>query len=263
MENKKDFLNREKDKTDVLKMVRAASNRKQNLSFAIDGRWGSGKSFFVNLLANDLSKDFFVFKYDSWDNDYYDDPLIGMLDSIKEQLNRINYVEKTLDQIAKNSIKKIISVIGLFLDNIIANKIGFKPIKAAKSIKKYWDECSDKAKISDDFNPYNKLKTAKQLIVASMNELSNIKPVVFIVDEIDRCLPTYTLKIIERIHHISENVNRCITIFSVDTRQLQRIIELVYNKENDDDTVKGYLRKIIDFTYQLGNGKLNDDFLKN
>lgn len=255
---KKDYLNREKDKVDVLNIIRSANSRRQNLSFAIDGRWGSGKSYFIDLIYDELSKDNFVFKYDSWDNDYYDDPLIGMLDSIKDQLNRMNSIENTLDEMAKGIIKKTVSIITSFLDNVIVSKIGIKPFKAVKSIKKYWDEYSTKANISDDFNPYNKIKATKQLIVASMNKLAEIKPIIFIVDEIDRCLPTYTLKIIERIHHISESVNRCVTIFSVDTKQLQRIIELVYNKQ--EDTVKGYLRKIIDFTYSLGNGELSIDF---
>lgn len=260
MENRKDYLNREKDKKNVLNIIKTASSRKQNLSFAIDGKWGSGKTFFIDLLLDDLVKDFFVFKYDSWENDFYDEPLIGMLDSIKDHLNRINSFEKTLDEVAKSIIKTIVSSIGAFLDDVISTKTGIKPIKSIKAIKEFWADCSNKSKISDDFNPYNKIKAAKQLIVASMNQLSKIKPIVFIVDEIDRCAPTYTLKIIERIHHISENVDGCITVFSVDTTQLERIIESLYSGEKD--TAKGYLRKIIDFTYSLGNGNLSDDFLR-
>lgn len=258
MELQKDLLNRDVDVENVLQIIRAASTRKQRLSFAIDGRWGCGKSFFVNILSEKLKTEFFVFKYDSWDNDYYDDPLIGMLDSIKDDLNKLYLNDKTLDVAAKKILGIVISLIGSFLDNVFSTKLGFKPIKSIRKIKDFWNECSDDAKINDDFNPYNKLKAAKQIIIASMNKLSKIKPVMFVVDEIDRCLPNYTLRIIERIHHISENVDGCITAFAVDTKQLQKIIELVYNKE--EYTVKGYLRKVIDFTYDLGNGDLDPSF---
>lgn len=258
MNNQKDLLHRDVDIKNISNVIQSAVSRKQRLSFAVDGRWGSGKTFFVNSLIEKIKSDFIVFEYDSWENDYYEDPLIGMLDSIKDELNRMNSTDKTLDVAAKKIIKNIVSVIGTFLDEVISSKTGFRPIIAIKKIKDFWNECSKEAKISDDFSPYNKLKAAKQIIIASMNKLSTIKPVIFVVDEIDRCLPNYTLKIIERIHHISENVENCITIFSVDTKQLQKIIELVYNKE--EDTVKGYLRKVIDFTYNLGNGTLDSNF---
>ena len=262
----KDCLNRKEDKERVLNIIRTATSRQENLSFAINGKWGTGKSFFVELVRKELLADCFVFKYDSWENDYYDDPLIGILDSIKEQLNGIDPVEKALNEAGKEAIKRVVKVLGLFLDNFVSSKIGVKPVEAIKSIKSFWKDCSAKAKISDDFNPYNRVKAAKQLIIASLNELSTIKPIVFFVDEIDRCFPTYTLKIIERIHHISENVNRCVTVFCVDANQLQKIIELVYNKEEtatdegEIGVVKGYLRKVIDFTFDLGPGDLNDDF---
>jgi len=253
-----DLLHREKDIRNVVNLIESASLRKEKLSFAIDGKWGSGKTFFINLLLKQLEDKYFVFKYDSWDNDFYEDPLIGLMDTIKDELNKINFEKRMLHEASKKIIKNIVKAMEAFLDNIITNKTGICLSRAVKQVKSFWKECAEQSMINDDFNPYNKIKTSKQLIIGSMNELSKIKPVLFIVDEIDRCLPTYTLKVIERIHHISENVDNCITIFSVDTHQLQRIIELVYNKE--DDTVKGYLRKVIDFTYSINNGQLDNNF---
>lgn len=255
-------LDRGEDKKKVLNLIRTAKSRGEPLSFAVDGRWGSGKTFFIDLLSKELSEEFFIFKYDSWENDYYEDPLIGMLDSIKDQLNIIQQLDRTIEEGVKEIIGNIVSAFGDFIDNVVASKIGFKPIKTIKKLKKTWNSWAEKAKLPDDFNPYNKVKAAKQLIIASMNELSEIRPILFVVDEIDRCFPTYTLKIIERIHHISQSVSQCITVFSVDTEQLQRIIELVYSKEsgNGNGTVEGYLRKVIDFTYDLGPGNLSDSF---
>ena len=57
MDIKKDYLNREKDKVDVLNIIRSANSRQQNLSLAIDGRWGSVKSYFINLIYNKPSED--------------------------------------------------------------------------------------------------------------------------------------------------------------------------------------------------------------
>ena len=156
MNNQKDFLHRDVDIKNISNVIQSAASRKQRLSFAVDGRWGSGKTFFVNSLIEKIKSDFIVFKYDSWENDYYEDPLIGMLDSIKDELNRMDSTDKTLDVAAKKIINNIVSVIGTFLDEVISSTLGFRPIRAIKKIKDFWNECSKEAKISDDFNPYNK-----------------------------------------------------------------------------------------------------------
>ena len=140
----KDCLNRKEDKERVLNIIRTATSRQENLSFAINGKWGTGKSFFVELVRKELLADCFVFKYDSWENDYYDDPLIGILDSIKEQLNGIDPVEKALNEAGKEAIKRVVKVLGLFLDNFVSSKIGVKPVEAIKSIKSFWKDCSAK-----------------------------------------------------------------------------------------------------------------------
>lgn len=261
MKNQTDYLNRTKDIENIVNIINVASIKKDRLSIAINGKWGSGKSFFLGSLESKLSDKYFVFKYDSWDNDYYNDPLIGILDVVREQLNDINKFDKTLATACKKIIKRIINAFGDFLDSVADTKIGIKPIKTIRGLKQFWKECTEESTISGDFNPYDKVKVAKQLLIASMNQLANIKPVVFIVDEIDRCIPYYALKIIERIHHISENISGCITFFAVDAEQLRTILKYVYS--NQDDASSGYLRKIIDFTYELGNGMLDKDFYSN
>lgn len=248
----KDCLNRKKDLDILLQIISNAINNKERLSFAINGKWGSGKSYLIGMLQEELENKCYVFKYDSWDNDYYDDPLIGMLDLIKNEINQKYLIEKTLNIISLKILKEAASAIGEFLDNFIESKVGVRPIKSIRKIKKFLDDCKQEAKITIDFNSYNKLIVAKELIIASMNKLSKIRPIIFIVDELDRCLPTYALKIIERIHHISENISDCITMFAVDGDQLKTILELVYSKKEGMD--KNYLRKVIDFTYSLDNG---------
>lgn len=260
MDTKKDYLNREKDKDNILKLISFANNNNQSLSFAINGLWGSGKTFFVNMVEESLLKTHFVFKYDAWENDYYDEPLIGILDSIKDELNEINKIKNTLKGVIKKSLHKMIDVVSGTIDYLVEKKTGISFKKLSKKIVNYLNECREENEVQGDFNPYDKIKTAKSVIVATLNKLSKERSIVFVVDEIDRCLPKYALNVIQRIHHISENVNGIVTVFCVDEIQLKQMISFYYG---DIDTgVKGYLRKIIDFSYDLGNGTVDDSFLE-
>ena len=83
-------------------------DKKEPICFAIDGTWGQGKSWLVekieaklkginienqyskNDLVKYIPKDFFVFKYNAWEMDYYDDPLIGIILTLCEQLNNLS-----------------------------------------------------------------------------------------------------------------------------------------------------------------------------
>mgnify|MGYP003533024634 FL=1 len=44
------------------------------------------------------------------------------------------------------------------------------------------------------------------------------------VDELDRCLPEYSIKVLERLHHLTENTDNVITVLSMDKSQLEKSV---------------------------------------
>lgn len=81
---------------DLLKSL--ITNQRDNpigYSFAIDGEWSCGKTWVLNELEKQLSEDldskYLIFHYNSWENDYYDEPLVAILSVIIEKLNRLHY----------------------------------------------------------------------------------------------------------------------------------------------------------------------------
>lgn len=52
----------------------------KNFCLAINGAWGSGKSFVLGLIEEKLSQkqEYIIIKYDAWENTFYSDPLIAM-----------------------------------------------------------------------------------------------------------------------------------------------------------------------------------------
>lgn len=88
-------------------------------------------------------------------------------------------------------------------------------------------------------------------------ELSQEKSIIFIVDELDRCLPSYAIKVLERLHHLFDGIDNITVIISIDRKQLEHSIQQIYGT---DTNVDKYLKKFINFSLTLDNGLINTNF---
>ncbi len=87
--------------------------------------------------------------------------------------------------------------------------------------------------------------------------------IILMVDELDRCLPDYAIKVLERLHHFCENT-RIIQVLAVNKKEMSGSIAKAFGYPNaDTDKVEyfanHYMQKFIDMTVSLNNGELDDD----
>ena len=92
-----------------------------------------------------------------------------------------------------------------------------------------------------------------------IEEIAQIQPVVIMVDELDRCLPTYTIKVLERLHHIFDGLENVVQIIALDKHQIKKSLEKIYGNNLDIDM---YLRKFISFDLYLDTGNAKNFFIK-
>ena len=97
MKNKSDLLNREDFINKLQLLVDMLADKKQGCCFGIDGIWGSGKTFVLKMLEEQLKivqseqtadNKYYVFNYDCWKYDYYDEPAIAIIASILDATDR-------------------------------------------------------------------------------------------------------------------------------------------------------------------------------
>jgi hypothetical protein len=72
-----------------------------------------------------------------------------------------------------------------------------------------------------------------------------------LVDELDRCRPTYALALLERIKHLFD-VDNIVFALALDKRQLRASVEAIYGAGMDSED---YLRRFIDLEYRLPEPK--------
>ena len=85
-----------------------------------------------------------------------------------------------------------------------------------------------------------------------IQNIADNRPVIVIVDELDRCLPMYAIQVLERLHHIFDGLNNVVVIIAMDKSQMSESLKTIYGTNLN---VNMYLRKFISFTLQLDNGR--------
>ena len=265
-----DFLSR-KPYLDLLKSIIA--NQKDNptgYSFAIDGEWGSGKTWILQELEKQLLEEpnnkYLIFHYNAWENDFYDEPLVAILSVMIESLEDFSKAETIID---KANAKLLTTAIKIFKNLAISivntqllDKTGLDCREVIDDFRDVGDSKSTNDKMKTEIDSFISLKNVLSEIRNQINNLSQKVTVLLIVDELDRCLPEYAIKVLERLHHVCNDMP-VIQILAINKKDLAFGIAKVfgmdtpgYDKEKFADK---YLQKFIQLSITLNNGNITDE----
>lgn len=237
-------LDREKY-AEVLKTIITTYDK--GFVLAINGKWGTGKTTFVEMWKAYLElNEFKTLYFNAWGNDFISDPLVGLLGELKE----ISLSTKTtttftsiLTRLGKITIKAGPSI----LKAMLKGKVGEE---ALNIISDFIEEGS--AMLSKEIDNYEnqkkELKFFQNELEKYVNEICDKKPLIFIIDELDRCNPHYAVKTLERIKHLF-NIPNIVFVLSIDKEQLSNSIRGYYGSDLID--ADEYLKRFIDIEYIL------------
>lgn len=256
-ESRVDILNRDEFINRIIQIVKQISAHKSNLTFAINGEWGCGKTFVLEEIQRRLNAeetDYLVIPYNCWQYDYYDEPLVAivaaLIDFLKKTKRVANKTREKVAAVAKQVGKAVLSVGAHYIED----KTNINIEKEVDAIKEIIDGVDEAIKIDDRaFDAHIDLKDAIDKLKKALADLSKKNTIVFCVDELDRCLPEYAIKVLERLHHIAEGMPNMITILAVDKARLSHTVNSIFGQEN----ANSYLKKFIRFEIKLDKGKQN------
>ena len=247
-------LDREKY-AEILKTI--ITTYEKGFVLAINGRWGTGKTTFVEMWKAYLELDnFHTLYFNAWENDFISDPLVGLLGELK----KINPQEKTKAALtsAINTAGKIVlkaapamfkGVVKKYAGEDIVN-IFYDGIEEGASMLKKEIENYESQKYS--------LKQFREELEKYVDEICDKKPLIFIIDELDRCNPHYAVKTLERIKHLF-NIPNIVFVLSIDKEQLSNSIRGYYG--SNLIAADEYLKRFIDIEYILPDPDV-DSFCK-
>ena len=110
-----DMLGREDFIGQLITIVEILASNKKNASYAINGAWGTGKTWILESFERRIREfyqegttlnKYVVFHYNCWEYDYYSEPLIAIVAAILDQIDTLNLVKEE----QKAAIKEIIKI---------------------------------------------------------------------------------------------------------------------------------------------------------
>jgi hypothetical protein len=240
------------------------------LVIVLDSPWGTGKTTFIKMWASHLrQRGFPVVYFDAFENDHIDDAFLAIAGEV---LGLSNSLKKTKTAQHRAFLKKASRAGGLLLR--AGARIGVKAatlgaidasdFDALKSVAA--DVAKETSTKADEyFEALLKLQSQERETLASVRQsLSELAksfssqesqgksneqsyPLIFIVDELDRCRPTFALELLEKIKHIF-SIQHVHFVLVAHLHQLENSVRFNYGGEIDART---YLQKFYNLAVQF------------
>jgi KAP family P-loop domain len=214
---------------------------------AINNEWGTGKTTFVKMWQQHLKKnEFQTIYFNAWENDFDNNPLIALMSELETLTNTKN--KKVFKSVVEKGAVLVKNIAPAILKAVADKYIDSKAIAdAIENATKASTEI-----LEEEIKAYT---SKKKTIVEFRNELEkfvkqfdNSKPLVFIIDELDRCRPSYAVEVLEQIKHFF-SVSGIVFVLSIDKKHLSGAVKGFYGSEHIDSNE--YLRRFIDLEYSI------------
>ena len=231
-----DVLDRAQIATKLTNLIRDQS---APFAISIHGYWGTGKTFMLKRWQKDLESQGQGFKaiyFNAWEDDFCDDPLLAITGQLSEY-----FKESSLKSFADQVVQVAIPLLQKNLLGVLNKATGISLEFAQKEqsernlLKEYLDQRASK----------NELKKHLRDLAEEVVEKTG-HPLVFIIDELDRCRPTFAIELLERVKHIFD-VQNIVFVFGINRDELCSSLKSIYGAIDTDV----YLRRFFDMEFTL------------
>ena len=242
-----DFLNR---KPFAEKLSELIDKFETPFVVALDGPWGSGKSFFLKRWVGHHQEshkaDTVVVYLDAFELDYLDEPMVALVSEISARFEtKSSSYKKYLEQGKKFAAKlllpaaRIVTAIATAgASELLAPAIE-KGVQAAvaeidSAATQLWEREHSRREAVTDFKKF------LESLTKGVDDLP-AKKIVVVIDELDRCRPDYALSMLEIIKHFFD-VNNVHFILGVNLAELENMARARYGEKLD---ARNYIGKFI------------------
>jgi len=252
---KDDPFARKKDAEMLSRLI--ASSVTDPLVLSLQAPWGSGKTTFLKRLQVHINNELAIpsISIDAWKNDESQDPLITIISEIKLSLekkanhksgaNAKGAIGKAITAMAENGSKLLMPAVAVAAELMFPGSgAGTAAAGVGDLGERLLDAQDEKRKAEPGFR--DALTEARDLI-AQRKKNGPVRPILLIIDELDRCRPDYAIRMLERIKHYFD-IPGVTFLIATDRGNLPSAVRTVYGAHVDGEL---YLRKFFDYEFHL------------
>ena len=217
---------------------------------AVDSEWGAGKTTFLKLWAQHLRNNKFpVVEFNAWETDHSGDPFIALSSELMEGLQRhLDKTDRRMEEV-KTAVMEVLrcTVPGvvrlatagiLDLSTLAEKEVG--NILASHASGRL-------ARYGAAQKSISKFKDVLQNAANGLSQSTSDKSLILMIDELDRCRPTYAVQLLEVAKHLF-SVHRVVFVLAINRSELAHSIRALYGQGFN---AEGYLRRFFDADFRL------------
>jgi predicted KAP-like P-loop ATPase len=249
-------------------------NHNSSLVISLDGKWGDGKTTFIKMWQGLLNESAVPNIYiDAFANDHVDDAFISIVSSIthyaEDKIPEKDF--KDLKEKAKKVGAKFLSwsvrmgakaaTLGIIKNEDI-NLLTDIQKDLSKSVSDSLGDIIDEriSSHAKDIQSVESFKDFLSELPVKLKENEAGRPLVIIIDELDRCKPTFAIEVLEKIKHLFL-VENIIFLLVVNRAQLEISIKSVYGQgvHGQEFDASTYLQKFIHIEARIPKANKSHD----
>ena len=242
------FANDSLDRREAIEtLTRTIGNIAGPCIIGVDAPWGAGKTTFVKMWASYLrSKDFTVVQFSAWETDYSGDPFLALSGEIISEFknsdnSRIKKAGAAIaieaGRLVKQNLPLLMRTVGSAVP-IVGPSAGAVLGDIAENLIAQHDKSR---------NSIRAFRDRLEKVAGGLAESEENLPLIVIIDELDRCRPSYAVELLETAKHIF-SVNNVVFVLSTHREQLAHALTAVYGDRFD---AAGYLGRFFDIDFRL------------
>ena len=229
-----DALQRQGIAVELDKLVTQLASGAEPATIALDGGYGTGKTFILERWVREMhNRDQVAVYYNAWENDCDDDPLVSLIETLSSN-DKIGWSER-LTRASSEA-----------LSGILRKHTGIDAQKAWEAGKDETIGLLEAARSRRESRQSLKDILAERVDATKASEFPGV---VVVVDELDRCRPTFATELMERVKHVL-NVPGLVFVFGINMATLQETVKAVYG----DIDAHQYLLRMFTVTLQMPPG---------
>ena len=218
---------------------------------AVDAAWGAGKTTFLKIWSQHLrNQKFPVVEFNAWETDHSGDPFVALSSELTEGLQeykdeplapKIAKTKEMATELLRRSVPGIIRVATagiLDVGPLMEKEIGQALASYAKVRLSEYQEAQKSV---------NTFRSVLQDMAGALSEARGNRPLIVVIDELDRCRPSYAVELLEVAKHLFM-VDHIVFVLAVNRSELGHSIKALYGSGFD---AEGYLRRFFDVDFRL------------
>lgn len=218
---------------------------------AVDAAWGAGKTTFLKIWSQHLRNQRFpVVEFNAWETDHSGDPFVALSSELTEGLQeykdeplepKIAKTKEMATELLRRSVPGVIRVATagiLDVSPLMEKEIGQALASYAKVRLSEYQEAQKSV---------NAFRSILRDMAGTLSKSRESRPLIVVIDELDRCRPSYAVELLEIAKHLF-SVENIVFVLAVNRSELGHSIKALYG---DGFDAEGYLRRFFDVDFRL------------